>query len=258
MKNSFILRFNFYGSRGGAEGRRGEEGRGEGAWERKRKTKGRERLHFARRHGIIAGMEREFIKALDEYFCAHYSDYVRLSAIEGYRMPEVVYVGADGNIARHDPACMRLCRQENAAGLLARFKDELADTGFTFSFAVRSLRDKLRDVRDKHTFAKLLPAVLAHVSETAEGAGKLLSVEPRFWQMIVKGKVYPEKNTVLALALACRLQLKDVQLLLAACGFEFCDDNVRDVVVRYLLEQQIFNPAMRDACLQEYKVSLPL
>ena len=204
-------------------------------------------------------MEQAFLHALDEYFCAHYSDYVRLSAIEGYVMPNVLYVGADGNIARRDSTCMRLDRQAAKTELLARFKEGLADTSFTFSFCFRTLRDKLRDVRDKQTFSKVLPGVLAHVSETVERAGEYLAVEPRFWQKIVRGKLYPEKNTVLALALTCRLQLTDVQLLLAVCGYSLCDDDVRDVVVRYLIEQQIFNPAMRDACLAEYKLDcLPI
>ena len=204
-------------------------------------------------------MEQEFLRALDEYFCAHYSDYVRLSAIDGYTMPDVLYVGKDGNIARRDAACMRLDRQPNAAELLARFKAGLCDTYFTFSFSFRTLREKLRDLREKNTFAKLLPAVLARASETAESAGAQLAIEPRFWQMIVRGKVYHEKNTVLALALVARLQLQDVRLLLTACGFTFSDDDVRDVVVRYLIEQRIFNPAMRNACLAAYRIaSLPI
>ena len=204
-------------------------------------------------------MEQGFLSALDEYFCAHYSDYVRLSAIEGYVMPDVLYVAEDGNIARRDAVCMRLDRQKDAALLLSRLKAGLADTNFTFSFSFRSFRDKLRDCRDKHTFAKLLPAVLAHVSETAASAGALLEIEPRFWEKIVKGKLYPEKNTVLALALVCRLQLADVQNLLSVCGFSLRDDDVRDVVVRYLIEQKIFNPAMRDRCLAEYKIAcLPI
>ena len=54
------------------------------------------------------GMRNEYLRALDEYFCALYSDYVRLSAIEGYAMPDVLYVAEDGNVARRDSSCMRL------------------------------------------------------------------------------------------------------------------------------------------------------
>ena len=73
-------------------------------------------------------MKSEHLRALDEYFCALYSDYVKLSAIEGYVMPDVLYVASDGNVARRDSSCMRLCHQKNCEELLARFKANLADT----------------------------------------------------------------------------------------------------------------------------------
>ena len=89
--------------------------------------------------------------------------------------------------------------------------------------------------------------------------GEKLDIEPRFWKRIVKGTLYPEKNTVLALALVCGMQWQDVLNLLAVCGFEFRGDEVRDVVVRYLIENRIFNERMRDDCLAEYSVTnLPI
>ena len=204
-------------------------------------------------------MDIRYLKSLDDYFCEHYSEYVRLSALEGYVMPEVVYVAADGNIARRDSSCMRLCHQKDVAEILATFKEELVDTDFTFNFAFVPLRDRIRDRVSKYTFAKLLPVVLGRCNETVESAGKKLDVEPRFWQKIVKGRLYPEKNVVLALALACRMQQRDVNNLLAVCGFTLEDTSVRDIVVRYLVEQKIFNEDMRDRCLAEYKITnLPI
>lgn len=221
------------------------------------------RLPFSRADGKILPMEEraDYLRALDEHFCARYSDYVRLSAIEGYHMPEVLYVAKDGNIARRDPSCMRLCYQEQPEVLLARFKEGLADTEYTFSFRFPKLREKVSGLfhPKRPTFAHELPAALAHCNETAESAGEKLAVEPRFWQQIVKGKLYPEKNTVLALALVCRMQLEDVQTLLSVCGFTLDAANIRDVVVDYLIVQKIFNPEMRDACLREYGlVNLPI
>ena len=199
-------------------------------------------------------MESNYLTALDEYFCAHYSDYVRLSALEGYVMPEVVYVAQDGNIARRDPSCMRLCYQRDCAGLLARLKEGLTDTTFTFSFSFRPIGDRTRDRFRKFTFAKLLPDALKRCGETVESAGSRLDIEPRFWKKIAKGTLYPEKNTVLALALVCRMTVADVNNLFNVCGFTFDESNVRDVVVRYLLEQKVFNPEMRDRCLAEYGI----
>ena len=200
-----------------------------------------------------------YLKELDDCFCEHYSDYVKLSALEGYQMPDTLYVAPDGNIARRDSSVMRLCYQKNKDELLKKLKESIADTTFTFNFAFRSFRDKLRDLRDKYTFAKLLPEALKHCGETAESAGEKLEIEPRFWKKIVSGKLYPEKNTVLALALVCRMQTQDCSNLLSACGFAFDDASVRDVVTHYLIEQKIFNEGMRDACLAEYRITnLPI
>lgn len=200
-----------------------------------------------------------YLKSLDEYFCAHYSDYVRLSALEGYKMPDVLFVASDGNIARKDSSCMRLCYQEQCEELLKKLKSDLVDTDFTFTFSFPRIADRIRDKFDKYTFAALLPKLLAHSDETVESAGKKLAIEPRFWQKIVKGKLYPEKCTVLALALVCRMQEKDVNDLLAVCGYVLKDDSVRDIVVGYLVKQKIFNEGMRDKCLAEYHIeNLPI
>ncbi len=204
-------------------------------------------------------MTEEYIRSLDEYFCARYSDYVRLSALDGYKMPTMLTVGSDGNVVRRDSSQMRLCYQANAEALLAQLKSGLADTTFTFSYSYIPFGERVRDLFRKATFAKVLPAVLARCGETTESAGEKLTVMPEAWKGIVKGSLYPEKNTVLALALACRMTVTDANNLLAVCGFTLSEDNVRDVVVGYLLERQIFNPVMRDKCLSEYAITnLPI
>lgn len=200
-------------------------------------------------------MKAEYLCALDEYFCAIYSDYVRLSALDGYVMPDVLYVSDDGNVARRDSSCMRLCYQEKCDEILAKFKDALTDTTFAFSFSFPTLRERLFRRFEKYTFSKLLPQALHHCGETAETAGEKLDISPKYWNKIVKGTLYPEKNTIFALAIVCRMQWQDVTSLLAVSGFEFREDDVRDVVVRYLIEQKLFNEEMRDACLAEYKLT---
>ena len=204
-------------------------------------------------------MEKQYLTSLDEYFCAQYSDYVKLSALEGYAMPEVVSVGVDGNIERKNSEVMRLCHQKNCAELLAKLKEGLADTEFTFSFSYRSFRDSMRDPFRKFTFAKLLPAALSRAGETAESAGEKLDILPKVWKKIVKGKFYPEKNTVLALALVTAMKPADVNNLFNVMGFSFEKDRVRDVVCEYLLTNGVFNAEMRDECLSEYKITnLPI
>lgn len=204
-------------------------------------------------------MDKRFLSALDEYFCANYSDYVRLNALEGYKKPDLIFITKDGNVANRDPSCMRLCHQKNAEELLAAFKAGYADTEYTFNFSFIPFSERIRDVSRKNTFAKLLRPILAKYNETVQSAGKKLDIEPRFWEKIAKGKLYPEKCTVEALALVCGMYSRDAQSLLNVCGFELQKDSVRDVVFTYLLEQRIFNAEMRDACLSEYHITnLPI
>ena len=144
-------------------------------------------------------MKETYLEALDEFFAAHYSDYIKLAALEGYRRPELLTVDRDGNIGRKDSSFLRLSYQEECAKLMETLKAGLTDTAFSFSFRPRTFREKWHDLFDKNTFAKHLPSILAHSGETTESAGKKLSVLPEAWQGIVKGKYYPEKNTVLGL-----------------------------------------------------------
>lgn len=199
------------------------------------------------------------ISALDEYFMAHYSDYVRLAALEGYRMPETIVIGRDGSVTKKDSAVMRLMYQENREKLLSALKAEQADTDYSFSFRFLTFSEKLRRPFEKYTFAKYFPKVLAAHKLTAEEAGERLDIEPRFWKKMVKGTLCPEKNTVLALALACGFTAADTENLFNVCGYEFDEKSVRDVVVRFMLEQKIFSPELITQCLTEYKItSLPL
>lgn len=197
---------------------------------------------------------QEYLIALDEYFCSRYSEYTRLSAIEGYEMPEVLYIEKDGNIARRDPSCMRLCRQREKDVLLARFKSGLEDTDFTFSFAFPSLRARIGDRFRKETFAKLLPAFLERANTSWREVSGGLNIAPRYLDGIAKGRLYPEKNTVLAIALLAGMNFADAEKLLSVREFQLEETNVRDVVCEYLLRQRITNPEMRARCLAEYKI----
>ena len=199
------------------------------------------------------------ISSLDEYFCAHYSDYVRLSAIEGYQMPEMVYVAPDGNVARRDSSLMRLCHQKDPAALLKKLKEGTVDTNFAFSYAFPTLRERRALRHGKYAFRTFLPVILHRCGESVESVGEKLDIEPRFWTKIAEGKLRPTKNTLLAVALVCRMGQQDASNLLTVCGETLSEENVRDVVVRYLLEQKVFSPELRDMCLAEYQITnLPI
>lgn len=195
------------------------------------------------------------ISALDEFFAATYCDYVKIRAIEGYEMPEMVYIGRDGNIQRHELTRMLLCHQKDADVLLKRFKEGLIDETFTYSFRFRTFRELFT----RNEFARLAPAALSRCGASWESAAPLLDVEPRFVEKIRRGKLLPEKNFVIALALVTGMEEQDVKNLFSSCGFAFDDECVRDVVVRFLIEQRVVSPELRDACLREYRITdLPI
>lgn len=195
-----------------------------------------------------------YLKELDDFFCARYSDYVRIAAIEGFRMPEMIVVDRDGNINRRDSEKMRLSEQPERDKLLQKFKEELADVEFTFDFSFPSFLDRVKDPFRKHTFSKYFPKVLQKYRQTSERVGKGLTVEPMIWEKILRGTLYPEKNVIMAIALFLRMELFDINNLYAVCGFEWDPESVRDVVFEYLITQKIFNPEMIRACLNEYRI----
>ncbi len=199
------------------------------------------------------------VSALDEYFMANYSDYVRLAALKGYEMPEMSVTGRDGGVTKKDPSAMRLAFQKNREELLSLLKEEQADCDYTFNFRFLTFSEKIRRPFKKFTFARVFRGILAGCRLTAEEAGERLKVGPRFWKKIVKGTLLPEKNTVLALALVCGFTAEDTEKLFGACGYGFDGKSVRDVVVRFLLERKVFSRELVFECLGEYKITcLPI
>ena len=54
---------------------------------RDKRNRACEMLAICKKKWYNTNMEN-YLEALDEFFCAQYSDYVRISAIEGYVMPD--------------------------------------------------------------------------------------------------------------------------------------------------------------------------
>ena len=117
-------------------------------------------------------MEYSYVRELDEFFASQYSDYVKIAAIEGYKMPEMLTVGPDGNITRKESKFMRIIYRENWQEIIANFKAGLEDTEFTFGFSFPSFSDRVKDPFRKLTFAKLLPSVLKKYDVTPESVGE--------------------------------------------------------------------------------------
>ena len=201
----------------------------------------------------------DFIADLDAYFCEKYANYDKICVLPGYRMPKMQTseVREDGRTYAYTlPAnTMRLGGQENKAELLQALKSRITDKTFSFSFRTVGIFSRIKNVFSKYAPHKWVKTVLEKNAVSVEEAGAALAISPEIWQGIVKGKYLPTKNTVFSLALTAHVGVDDCSNLLAVCGYEWDFAVEKDVVIRYLLEQKVFNRPMIDAAFAEYKVS---
>ena len=203
-------------------------------------------------------MKFEFINDLDAYFCQVYANYDRICVLPGYRMPKMQDTRTDQfgrKYAYTLPAeTMSLAKQENKEELLKLLKERITDKTFSFSFRPLGLWRRFFNRFAKVTFQKLLKATAARYNTTAEALGEYLAIESEIWNNIIKGKFYPSKNAIFSIALVGHFTYDETRILLAECGYEFEYDEVKDVVVSYLLTKKIYNSAMMQAAFEEYKV----
>lgn len=203
-------------------------------------------------------MNFEFITDLDDYFCENYANYDKICILPGYRMPKMQATErrADGREYAYTlPAStMRLGAQENKAELLKKLKSKMEDKSFSFSFVPASFSLLLTRF-SKSAFCKLMLAMLAKYSLTAEEAKKELAIDEKTWKRICNGSYLPTKNLIFSLVLTARMSYEDTRKLLAYCGMEFDYTLEREVVISYLLKQKVFNQEMIKAAFEEYNVS---
>ena len=201
----------------------------------------------------------DFITDLDEYFCEKYAGYDKLSVLSGYKMPLMQATKIDEfgrTIAYTLPAeTMSLARQENKEQLLAELKGKMVDKTFSFTFSVMSFFSQVRNFFSKYGAAKNLKKFMQKYAVKDEDVLAQIEVAPEIWKGIRKGKFLPTKNLILTLGLTAQMSYNDVKNLLSLCGYEFDQTIVKDVVITYLLSRKIYNPAMVQAALEEYKVT---
>lgn len=200
----------------------------------------------------------DFIADLDAYFCEKYANYDKLCVLPGYRMPKMHATKIDEfgrTYAYTLPAnTMRLATQENKDELLKMLKAQIFDKTFSFSFLPLGFFAKIKNKYSKYGFAKYFKKILNKYNLTEAEARENLNVDTEIWQGICKGNFLPTKNLIFSFALTAHISMTDTKNMLALCGYELDYAIVKDVVLSYLIEQKVFNSAMVEAALKEYKV----
>ena len=202
---------------------------------------------------------QDLIMDLDAYFCEKYANYDKICILEGYRMPTMQASKVDdfGRMVAYTlPSnTMRLALQENKAALLKNLKEQLVDPTFSFSFMPFGFFAKLKNKNSKSGTHKKLKTILSRHNIDEKEALDGLNITEEIWKNICNGSFAPTKNLILSLALTCQLTYDETQFLLGAIYEEFDYAMVKDVVIAYLLHQKIYNRAMIDCALNEYKVA---
>ena len=201
----------------------------------------------------------DFITDLDEYFCEKYAGYDKLTVLPGYKMPVMQATKTDerGNSFAYTlPAdTMRLAAQEKKEELLAALKEKMVDKTFSFSFSVMPFFTRVKNAVSKYGVAKNMKKILAKYGIKDSAVLKQVDIAPEIWKGIRGNKFLPSKNLLITLALTMQMSYDDAFALISLCDETFDFTIVKDVVVCYLLSRKVYNPAMVQAALDEYKVT---
>lgn len=201
----------------------------------------------------------DFITDLDEYFCGKYAGYDKLSVLSGYKMPLMQATKTDeyGRTIAYTlpPETMSLARQENKEQLLNELKGKMVDKTFSFTFSVLPFFARVKSFFSRYSVAKNLKKFMAKYALKDEDVLAQIEIAPEIWKGIRQNKFLPTKNLILTLALTAQMSYNDTKVLLNLCDYAFDETIVKDVVITYLLSKKIYNPAMVQAALEEYKVT---
>ena len=201
----------------------------------------------------------DFITDLDEFFCEKYAGYDKLTVLPGYKMPVMQASKMDEfgrTYAYTLPAeTMRLSAQENKAELLEEFKKKMVDKTFSFSFSVLPFFGRVKNAFSKYGVAKNLKKMLEKYDVKDEDVLSQIDIAPEIWKGIRANKFLPTKNLIITLAFVAQMSYEDTFALISLCDETFDFTIVKDVVVGYLLSRKVYNPAMVQAAMEEYRVT---
>lgn len=202
---------------------------------------------------------QDLIADLDAYFCEVYANYDRLCGLPEYRMPTMQATKTDDfgrTVAYTLPAnTMRLALQEHKETLLKALKDGLVDKTFSFSFRPFGFFEGIKERFSKYSFFKHFQIIAKKHNVDLKETVKHLSIDNEVWENICNGKFEPSKNLIFSVALVEHFTFEETRNLLYTCGYDFDYTMEKDVVISYLLTNNVYNEEMVKTALREYKIS---
>lgn len=134
--------------------------------------------------------------------------------------------------------------------------EAIKDSGMTFSDNTEPTLDQLMDEIGE-TFAERLLRLIDKSGMTDVEVYKRANIDRKLFSKIRSNPAYhPRKQTVLALAIALRLNLEDTIDLLTRAEYALSPGSKGDLIVRYFIEHEVFDIMTINFTLDEYKQPL--
>ena len=107
------------------------------------------------------------------------------------------------------------------------------------------------------TFSEALLSKIKDSSLTEAQCYRKAGVDKSMFNKIKTDKLYrPRKTAAIAFAIALELSLDEAEKLLSSAGYELCSSNKVDIIVRYYIQNGIYNLSEINEAL--YSFELPL
>ena len=128
----------------------------------------------------------------------------------------------------------------------------LKDAGITFSerksLSLAELMDEVGESFHEMLFLRIDMSGMTDVE-----VYKRANIDRKLFSKIRSNPAYhPQKQTVLALAIALRLNIDDTEDLLARAEYALSPGNKRDLIIRYFLERGIYDLTQINEALYEF------
>ena len=127
-----------------------------------------------------------------------------------------------------------------------------SDTGDISSVSLESLLKMVGDSFHEQLFELIRKSGMTDVE-----VYKRANIDRKLFSKIRKNPAYhPRKNTVLALAVALRLNIQQTEDLLARAEYALSPSSKSDVIIRYFIEREVYDIYVINIALHDHGLSI--